>query len=80
MGLPELLAILLVVAVCGLLMVGYPVAFTLGGTALAFAAIGNALGVMPFSLLGALPPRVDKVKGMENFLGDFLAFFSTAGS
>jgi hypothetical protein len=29
---------------------------------------------------GALPPRVDKVKGMENFLGDFLAFFSTAGS
>ncbi len=29
---------------------------------------------------GALPPRVDKVKGMENFLGDFLAYFSTAGS
>ncbi len=58
MGLPELLAILLVVAVCGLLMAGYPVAFTLGGAALAFAVIGDALGVMPLTLLGALPPRV----------------------
>ena len=58
MGLPELLAILLVVAVCGLLMAGYPVAFTLGGVALAFAVLGDALGVMQLTLLGALPPRV----------------------
>src|ERR1700759_4756360 len=58
MGLPELLAILLVVAVCALLMAGYPVAFTLGGTAVAFALIGHFLGMMPFSLLAALPPRV----------------------
>src|SRR5262249_9834201 len=57
MGLPELLAILLVVAVCGLLMAGYPVAFTLGGGALAFALLGDLLGVMRLSLLGALPPR-----------------------
>ncbi len=33
MGLPDILAILLIVAVCGLLMGGYPVAFTLGGAA-----------------------------------------------
>jgi hypothetical protein len=26
---------------------------------------------------GALPPRTDMVKGMESFLGDFLAGFST---
>jgi tripartite ATP-independent transporter DctM subunit len=58
MGLAELLAILLVVAVCGLLMAGYPVAFTLGGAALAFAVLGDALGVMQLTLLGALPPRV----------------------
>ena len=37
MPLPELLAILMVVAVCGLLMAGYPVALTLGGVSLAFA-------------------------------------------
>ena len=68
MGLPELLAILLVVAVCGLLMAGYPVAFTLGGTALAFALIGEATGVMRFSLLGALPPRVYGVMTNEVLL------------
>jgi tripartite ATP-independent transporter DctM subunit len=68
MGLPELLAILLVVAVCGLLMAGYPVAFTLGGAALAFALIGAATGVMRFSLLGALPPRVYGVMTNEVLL------------
>jgi hypothetical protein len=31
-------------AVCLLLMLGYPVAFTLAGTALAFAAVGSILG------------------------------------
>jgi TRAP-type mannitol/chloroaromatic compound transport system permease large subunit len=31
-------------AVCLLLMLGYPVAFTLAGTALAFATIGSILG------------------------------------
>ncbi|HUB95841.1 MAG TPA: hypothetical protein VL993_07990 [Stellaceae bacterium] len=29
---------------------------------------------------GAVPPRTGTVKGMESFLGDFLAFYSTAGS
>jgi TRAP-type mannitol/chloroaromatic compound transport system permease large subunit len=68
MGLPELLAILLIVAVCGLLMAGYPVAFTLGGTALAVAVLGDALGVMQLSLLGALPPRVFGVMTNEVLL------------
>ncbi len=68
MGVPELLAILLVVAVCGLLMAGYPVAFTLAGVALVFAVLGDALGVMPFSLLGALPPRVYGVMTNEVLL------------
>ena len=40
MPLAELLAILMVVAVCALLFFGYPVALTLGGVSLAFAAIG----------------------------------------
>jgi tripartite ATP-independent transporter DctM subunit len=58
MMLPEILAILLVVAVCGVLFFGYPVALTLGGVSLAFAVLGHALGVMNFSFLGALPQRV----------------------
>jgi tripartite ATP-independent transporter DctM subunit len=68
MALPELLAVLLVVAVCALLMAGYPVAFTLGGAALAFALVGDLFGVMRFSLLGALPPRVFGVMTNEVLL------------
>jgi tripartite ATP-independent transporter DctM subunit len=58
MPLAEGLAVLLVVAVCGLLFFGYPVALTLGGTSLAFAALGHLLGAMNLSLLAALPQRV----------------------
>jgi tripartite ATP-independent transporter DctM subunit len=58
MPLAEMLAVLLVVAVCGLLFFGYPVALTLGGVSLAFAALGHLLGVMQFGFLAALPQRV----------------------
>ncbi len=58
MILPEILAVLMVAAVIGALMVGYPVALTLGGVSLAFAAIGHFTGAMNFALLGALPARV----------------------
>src|SRR5581483_252062 len=58
MLLPELLAILMVAAVCGLLLAGYPVAPTLGGVSLAFALTAHALGLMDIGLLGALPARI----------------------
>src|SRR4051812_25299952 len=58
MALPEFLAVLMVVAVCGLLLAGYPVALTLGGVSLAFALLAHVLGVMDVSLLGALPQRI----------------------
>ncbi|MEJ2623927.1 MAG: TRAP transporter large permease subunit [Pseudolabrys sp.] len=58
MPLAETLAVLLVVAVIVALMAGYPVALTLAGVSLAFAALGHALGVMDFGILGALPDRI----------------------
>jgi len=58
MPLPELIAILMVLAVCGLLMAGYPVALTLGGVSLAFAALGHLTGAMDIGLLYALPQRI----------------------
>ena len=58
MGLPETLAVLMVVAVCGLLFFGYPVALTLGGVSLAFALLGHLTGLMNFTFLGALPQRI----------------------
>src|SRR5438128_2515162 len=48
----------MVLAVCGLLMAGYPVALTLGGVSLVFAILAHMLGAMDIALLGALPQRI----------------------
>ena len=52
------IALWLFAAVCLLLMLGYPVAFTLAGTALVFAAGGIIAGVFDASFLSALPGRL----------------------
>jgi tripartite ATP-independent transporter DctM subunit len=52
------LAVTMVVAICALLLVGYPVALTLAGVSLGFAVVGAAAGVMDLALLGALPERI----------------------
>jgi TRAP-type mannitol/chloroaromatic compound transport system permease large subunit len=45
-------------AVCLFLLLGYPVAFTLAGTALAFAAGGILIGQFDPAFLAALPARL----------------------
>jgi len=72
---PELLAILMVVAVCGFLFFGYPVALTLGGISLGFAVLGHLFGLMSFSFLGALPQRVYGVMTNEVLLAIPLFIF-----
>lgn len=52
------IALWMFAAVCLLLMIGYPVAFTLAGTALLFAAAGTIAGVFDPSFLEALPGRL----------------------
>ncbi len=54
----DFIAIYLFLAVCLMLMLGYPVAFTLAGTSLAFAAGGILLGVFDAGFLSALPGRI----------------------
>ena len=54
----DLIPLLLFVVVCLLLMSGYPVAFTLAGTALGFAFIGQMTGSFDAAFLGALPNRL----------------------
>jgi len=54
----ETLTVAMVLAVCALLLFGYPVAFTLAGVSLGFAGLGAALGIMNLALLGALPARI----------------------
>jgi TRAP-type mannitol/chloroaromatic compound transport system permease large subunit len=53
----EVLSLLMFAAVCGVLMLGYPVAFSLAGTAFGFALLGAALDVFDLRLLGGLPSR-----------------------
>ena len=54
----EYISIYLFLAVCLLLMLGFPVAFTLAGTALAFATGGILAGVFDAGFLSALPGRI----------------------
>ena len=54
----EWVALLLFVAVVAILLAGFPVAFTLGGTALIFAAVGVMTGTFNDALLSGLPNRV----------------------
>lgn len=54
----ELMSVLLFISVCVVLLLGYPVAFSLGGTALAFALLGIANGIFDPSFLSAFPSRV----------------------
>jgi tripartite ATP-independent transporter DctM subunit len=58
MQIAEILDVLMFVSVCGLLLFGFPVAFTLAGTALIWALIGWSLGVFDMSFFGALPSRI----------------------
>jgi tripartite ATP-independent transporter DctM subunit len=46
------------VGALGLLLLGYPVAFTLGGTAIVFSAIGVATGSFNVSLWGSMPLQI----------------------
>lgn len=53
----EMLSLVMFMVACGVLLLGFPVAFTLGGVALVFAAIGAEMGVFKWQLLHALPSR-----------------------
>ncbi|HLJ18797.1 MAG TPA: TRAP transporter large permease subunit [Stellaceae bacterium] len=55
---PQVLGLAMFAAVFLLLMLGFPVAFTLLGTAVGFAALGDLLGVFDLRLLSALPLRL----------------------
>jgi tripartite ATP-independent transporter DctM subunit len=72
---PEILAVLMVIAVIAALMAGYPVALTLAGTSLIFAVLGDAIGAMSFDILGALPQRIFGVMTNEVLLAIPLFIF-----
>ena len=64
----EWVAALLFVTVVVVLLAGFPVAFTLGGTALLFAWVGMLAGSFPEHLLFGLPNRVFGIMGNETLV------------
>lgn len=54
----EILSVVMFLAIIGVLLLGYPVAFTLGGTALIFAVLGHFFGAFDYALLHGLPQRL----------------------
>jgi len=61
----ELLSLVMFATACVVLLLGFPVAFTLGGVALAFAFLGLGLGIFDLRLLGGLANRYFGVMNNE---------------
>ena len=59
---------LMFLSVCGALLLGYPVAFTLAGVALIFAVIGVAIGAFPAVELLDLPSRLFGIMTNETLI------------
>jgi len=76
-GLIDFLPLAMFAAALLLLMLGFPIAFTLAGTAISFAALGHVLGMFDFALLGTIPLRIVDV--MDNDLLQAITIFIYLG-
>jgi len=54
----EYLPLVMFAVTCGVLLLGFPVAFTLAGVALCFAFVGAAFDLLSLKYLGAVPSRI----------------------
>ena len=59
---------LMFLAVCLVLLAGFPVALTLAGVGLLFAAIGTIMGTFDASYLAAIPARIFGTIGNETLI------------
>ncbi len=64
----EWVALLLFLSVIGLLLAGFPVAFSLGGTALIFAFVGVLSGGFESAFLSGLPSRIFGIMTNETLI------------
>ncbi len=64
----EIMALVMFIAVCAVLLLGYPVAFTLGGVALTFGALGVMLGEFSVNQLWDISSRLYGIMGNETLI------------
>ena len=62
---PEIFSLLMLVAVCAGMMIGFPVAFTLAGVSVLFALAGAAVGAFDLIFFNAIPGRFFGVMSNE---------------
>jgi tripartite ATP-independent transporter DctM subunit len=74
----EYLALLMFVVVCLVLLLGYPVALSLAGTALLFAGVGTFFDIFESAFLSALPNRLFGVINNQTLLAVPLFVFMGA--
>lgn len=65
MSVNEILCILMFVAVMGVMMLGFPVAFTLSGVGIAFALLGSLMDVFEWRTMGGVMGRVYGIMSNE---------------
>ncbi|GMQ96435.1 MAG: TRAP transporter large permease subunit [Gammaproteobacteria bacterium] len=61
-------ALIMFLTICLVLLAGYPVAFTLAGTALVFAFLGTLAGAFDPGFLGAMPSRLFGIMTSETLV------------
>lgn len=64
----ELMPLFMFIAICVVLLAGYPVAFSLGGTALGFALMGIYTDTLDISFMQALPNRIYGIMTNETLI------------
>ena len=64
----EIIPIILILLICGALLLGYPVAFTLAGTSILFALIGIAFDFFDPNLFKTLPMRIFGIMNNQTLL------------
>lgn len=74
----EYISLFMFLVVCVVLLFGYPVAFSLAGTALIFAGIGSVFGLFDVTFLSALPNRIYGVMNNQTLLAVPLFVFMGA--
>ena len=74
----EYLALLMFIVVCLVLLLGYPVALSLAGTALLFAGVGSLFNIFEPAFLTALPSRMYGVINNQTLLAVPLFVFMGA--
>ena len=71
----EYISLIMFLFVCLVLMAGYPVAYSLAGTALIFAGVGTLTGTFDLAFLHALPSRLNGIVTNQTLLAVPLFIF-----